>query len=163
MAEKSVSLEMDGHIFHMLDFFIEYIDQEKKRIYNCIMSELEHDIEIYVDTQFSKDSNGEPKGSVDAEKFMAYCKRFSEDVTSKYFDNPKISEKFKSTDELTFRELLGKEYSRMDVVISFLALLELIKGNFIMVIQSSLFEDIKMKRVKEISEMKEFALRNLEL
>ena len=74
-----------------------------------------------------------------------------------------ISEKFKSTDELTFRELLGKEYSRMDVVISFLALLELIKGNFIMVIQSNLFEDIKMKRVKEISEMQDFALRNLEL
>jgi segregation and condensation protein A len=74
-----------------------------------------------------------------------------------------ISERFKDTDELTFRDLLGKEFSRMDVVISFLALLELIKGNFIKVVQSKMFDDITMRKLKDESEMKLFALKNLEL
>jgi len=74
-----------------------------------------------------------------------------------------ISERFKDTEELTFRDLLGNDFTRLDVVISFLALLELIKGNFIKVVQSNMFEDIKMRRIKEVSEMQEFALRNLEL
>ena len=64
---------------------------------------------------------------------------------------------------MTFKELLGEKYSRLDIVISFLALLELIKGDFIKVVQESIFEDIKMVRVKEISEIEDFALRNLEL
>ncbi|MCD4803442.1 MAG: hypothetical protein K8R16_10950 [Anaerolineales bacterium] len=64
---------------------------------------------------------------------------------------------------MTFRDLLGNDFTRLDVVISFLALLELIKGNFIKVVQSNIFEDITMKKLKEVSEMKEFALRNLEL
>ncbi|MCJ7716818.1 MAG: segregation/condensation protein A [Anaerolineales bacterium] len=74
-----------------------------------------------------------------------------------------ISDRFKNSDQITFRELLGKEYSRLDIVISFLALLELIKGNFIEVIQTEIFDDITMKKIKEDSEMREFALRNLEL
>jgi len=74
-----------------------------------------------------------------------------------------ISERFKDTEELTFRDLLGNDFTRLDVVISFLALLELIKGNFIKVVQSNIFEDITMKKLKEVSEMKDFALRNLEL
>ncbi len=74
-----------------------------------------------------------------------------------------ISERFKDTDELTFHDLLGKEFSRMDVVILFLALLELIKGNFIKVVQSKIFDDITMRKLKDESEMKLFALKNLEL
>jgi segregation and condensation protein A len=74
-----------------------------------------------------------------------------------------ISEHFTNSDELTFRELLGESYSRLDVVVSFLAVLELIKGEFIMFVQEGIFTDIKMVKVKEVSEMKEFALRNLEL
>jgi len=74
-----------------------------------------------------------------------------------------ISEHFKSSDELTFRELLGDNYSRMDIVISFLALLELIKGDFIKVVQEDIFDDIKMIRDREISEIEDFALKNLEL
>ncbi len=74
-----------------------------------------------------------------------------------------ISDRFINTDKITFRELLGKEYSRLDVVISFLALLELIKGNFIEVVQTKIFEDITLKKIKKDSEMREFALRNLEL
>jgi segregation and condensation protein A len=74
-----------------------------------------------------------------------------------------ISEHFRNSDELTFKELLGEKYSRLDIVISFLALLELIKGNFIKVVQNEIFDDIKMVREKEVSEMQDFALRNLEL
>ena len=74
-----------------------------------------------------------------------------------------ISDHFKNSDELTFRELLGEKYSRLDIVISFLALLELIKGDFITFVQESIFDDIRMVKVKEVSEMEDFALRNLEL
>lgn len=74
-----------------------------------------------------------------------------------------ISEKFKFTDELTFEDLLGDVYSRFDVVISFLALLELIKGNYVKVVQEGIFNKIIMVRLKEVSEMREFALKNLEL
>jgi segregation and condensation protein A len=74
-----------------------------------------------------------------------------------------ISEHFKKSDELTFRQLLGENYSRLDIVISFLALLELIKGDFIRFVQEKIFDDIKMVRVKEIAEIDDFALKNLEL
>ncbi len=74
-----------------------------------------------------------------------------------------ISERFLTADHFTFRELLGIEYSRMDVVISFLALLELIKGDFIIVAQQDVFDDIKITRVKEVAEMRSFALKNMEL
>lgn len=66
-----------------------------------------------------------------------------------------ISEHFRNSDELTFKELLGEKYSRLDIVISFLALLELIKGNFIKVVQNEIFDDIKMVRQKEVSEMQD--------
>ncbi len=74
-----------------------------------------------------------------------------------------ISEKFKHAEQLSFEELLGENYSRLDVVISFLALLELVKGSYIKVIQDGIFNEIVMIRVKEVSEMKDFALKNLEL
>ena len=74
-----------------------------------------------------------------------------------------ISDQFSKSSELTFRELMGKNYSRLDIVISFLAILELIKGSFIKVAQKDVFEDIKIVRIKEVSEMREFAFRNLEM
>mgnify|MGYP001261913998 FL=1 len=74
-----------------------------------------------------------------------------------------ISEKFKSSAELTFEDLLGDPTSRLDVVISFLALLELIKGNFVKVVQEGNFNRIVMIKMKEEVEMREFALKNLEL
>ena len=58
---------------------------------------------------------------------------------------------------------MGDVYSRFDVVISFLALLELIKGNYVKVVQEGIFNKIIMVRLKEVSEMREFALKNLEL
>ena len=74
-----------------------------------------------------------------------------------------ISHHFKSSNELTFQELLGENFSKLDIIISFLALLELVKGNFIKVAQEKMFNDIKMVKVKEASEMEKFALKNLEL
>lgn len=74
-----------------------------------------------------------------------------------------ISERFKRSESLTFDELLGESYSRLDVVISFLALLELIKGNYIKVVQDGIFNEIIIVRLKEVEEMRVFALKNLEL
>lgn len=74
-----------------------------------------------------------------------------------------ITTRFETSSKLTFREMLGENFSRLEVVISFLALLELIKGNFITVAQERIFDDIIMVRIKDISEMQEFALKNLEL
>lgn len=74
-----------------------------------------------------------------------------------------ISKKFEAADELEFEDLLGETYSRLDVVISFLALLELIKGSYVKVIQEGIFNKIVMVRVKNVEEMRGFALKNLEL
>lgn len=74
-----------------------------------------------------------------------------------------ISEKFKFSDVLTFEDLLGETYSRLDVVISFLALLELVKGSYIKVVQDGIFNEIQMVRIREAEEMKDFGLRNLEI
>ncbi len=75
----------------------------------------------------------------------------------------RITKHFEESDHITFREILGERFSRLDVVISFLAVLELIKGSFIKVVQVDLFEDIQIMRVKEIAEMREFSLKNFEL
>lgn len=74
-----------------------------------------------------------------------------------------ITKRFENSDKLTFREILGNSYSRLDVVITFLAVLELIKGSFIKVVQVDLFDDIQITRTKEIAEMQDFSLKNLEL
>lgn len=74
-----------------------------------------------------------------------------------------ISDKFRYSDVLTFEDLLGETYSRLDVVISFLALLELVKGSYIKVVQDGIFNEIQMVRIKEAEEMRDFGLRNLEL
>ncbi len=74
-----------------------------------------------------------------------------------------ISARFEISEHLTFRELLGESFSKLDVVISFLAVLELIKGSFIKVVQKETFDEIKIIKIKDVQEMREFALLNLEL
>ncbi|MFO7944949.1 MAG: segregation/condensation protein A [Anaerolineales bacterium] len=44
--------------------------------------------------------------------------------------------------KVSFFQFLGEEYSKIDVVVSFLAVLELVKRGLIKVVQSGLFEDI---------------------
>jgi segregation and condensation protein A len=73
-----------------------------------------------------------------------------------------IAERFSTSSELTFWELLGSSFSRMDVVITFLALLELIRGKFIKVAQVNNFEEIKVVKVKDSEEMLNFGLKSIE-
>lgn len=47
----------------------------------------------------------------------------------------------------TFRDIVGSGRSRVDTVISFLALLELVKQRVVHVVQSDAFHDIEIKRV----------------
>jgi segregation and condensation protein A len=74
-----------------------------------------------------------------------------------------LSERFSISERISFREFITENNSRIEIVISFLAILELIKGNFIEVMQNGIFEDIILIRTKDVSEMNDFALRNLEL
>jgi len=48
---------------------------------------------------------------------------------------------------MTFRDLISGGRSKVDIVVSFLALLELVKQQSIHAIQSSPFEDIEVKRI----------------
>lgn len=52
-----------------------------------------------------------------------------------------------SRSRMTFRDLVSGGRSKVDIVVSFLALLELVKQQSIHAIQSGPFEDIEMKRV----------------
>lgn len=71
-----------------------------------------------------------------------------------------ISKKFKSSEELTFEDLLGETYSRLDVVISFLALLVLVKGNYVRVIQDGNFSQIRMVRICDLEEINNYELKD---
>ena len=59
---------------------------------------------------------------------------------------------------LTFRTLLGEKHSRVDVVVSFLAMLELVKRRFIQAQQESLFGDIALEPATEWNEETDFEL-----
>ncbi len=48
---------------------------------------------------------------------------------------------------LTFKEMFSKGHTKVDVVVSFLALLELVKQQTISVVQSGAFSDIEIKKV----------------
>ena len=48
----------------------------------------------------------------------------------------------------TFQEIAGGAKSKVDVVVSFLALLELVKQRVVHVVQPESFEDIEIKRVE---------------
>ena len=74
-----------------------------------------------------------------------------------------ISDHFLVSKEITFSEFLGDSFSKLDIVISFLALLELIKGKFVEVVQDMIFDEIKIVALKESSEMKLYGLENREL
>jgi len=74
-----------------------------------------------------------------------------------------ISEKFRTREEITFQEILGEKYSRIDIVITFLAVLELIKGKYIRVIQQGLFDDISLKRRDKNTEIDTKIIKELEL
>ena len=60
-----------------------------------------------------------------------------------------ISKKFGTTQHASFKELLGEHPSRVEIVVTFLALLELVKRYRVSARQESLFTDIEIERAED--------------
>jgi len=58
-----------------------------------------------------------------------------------------IHEAILSRTKMTFRQIASAGKSKVDIVVSFLALLELVKQRAVQVIQSGVFDEIEIKRV----------------
>jgi segregation and condensation protein A len=69
-----------------------------------------------------------------------------------------ISERLSKSPKSTFKELVGSGNSRLEVVVTFLALLELVKRYRVSARQEALFGDIHIERSEEWSEGEEFEL-----
>ena len=63
-----------------------------------------------------------------------------------------IVDLFKYQPKQKFSELLSRDYSRLDLVVTFLAVLELIKNHSLMADQSQLFGDIAFESTQNLSE-----------
>lgn len=57
-----------------------------------------------------------------------------------------IQKRFATADKITFEELLGEEVDKYEIVITFISLLELIRQNYIKVVQHVLFGEIQLIR-----------------
>lgn len=70
-----------------------------------------------------------------------------------------ITSALKASKKITFSEILGSKYSRAEVIVSFLATLELIKRKYIKVQQNALFDDIELELISDwnTNTEKEFA------
>ncbi len=62
----------------------------------------------------------------------------------------------------TFNKLLGRNHTRIDIVVTFLAILELIKRHVINAQQDSLFSDIELEAVEATNETEDFDLEFIE-
>lgn len=69
-----------------------------------------------------------------------------------------ISERLSKSQKSSFKELVGSGNSRLEVVVTFLALLELVKRYRVSARQEALFGDIHIERSEEWSEGEEFEL-----
>ena len=63
-----------------------------------------------------------------------------------------IVESFQRFQKLTFSELLPENYSRLDLVVTFLAILELIKNHSLSASQDMLFSDIEFEKTDQVSD-----------
>ncbi len=70
----------------------------------------------------------------------------------------RIAETLRRMGRATFRTFLGKKYSRVDVVVTFLAMLELIKQRFVVVSQEQLFGEIEIQPTDAWDEESEIEL-----
>lgn len=70
----------------------------------------------------------------------------------------KITSLLKSQKKITFFSLLEDQYSRLEIVVTFLAILELIKRRFIHAHQELLFSDINLEASDQFNENQEFDL-----
>ncbi|MBS1249424.1 MAG: Segregation and condensation protein A [Chloroflexi bacterium] len=73
-----------------------------------------------------------------------------------------ITAVLKTKKRITFTEILGQTYNRAEVVVSFLAVLELIKRRYVEVRQDALFEDINLELSDDWDEYKEKEFAKLE-
>lgn len=55
-------------------------------------------------------------------------------------------------DTLSFRDLLEKQNSKMEIIVSFLVVLELIKVGIISIVQDNIFDDILIKVAEDVEE-----------
>lgn len=69
-----------------------------------------------------------------------------------------IAERLSKSQKSSFKELVGNGNSRLEVVVTFLALLELVKRYRVSARQDALFGDIHIERSEEWSEGEEFEL-----
>lgn len=69
-----------------------------------------------------------------------------------------LSEQLRKNQQISFRNLIENSHSRLEVVVTFLALLELVKRYRVSVRQEALFGEIHIERSEEWSEDEEFEL-----
>ncbi len=69
-----------------------------------------------------------------------------------------ITQTLRRTGRATFRSILGKRRSRVDVVVTFLAMLELVKRRFVRTAQQGLFGEITIEPAEAWDEDTEFEL-----
>jgi segregation and condensation protein A len=73
-----------------------------------------------------------------------------------------ITHKLRSEGSASFMTLLGENYSRVDVVVTFLALLELVKRFHIRAVQDDLFSDIRIEPTEDWQEDEEIEIEFIE-
>lgn len=69
-----------------------------------------------------------------------------------------LSEQLRNNPQISFRKLIENSHSRLEVVVTFLALLELVKRYRVSARQEALFGEIHIERSEEWSEDEEFEL-----
>lgn len=69
-----------------------------------------------------------------------------------------ISERLSKNQQASFKELVGNGHSRLEVVVTFLALLELVKRYRVLARQEALFGEIHIERTEEWNEGEDFEL-----
>ncbi len=70
----------------------------------------------------------------------------------------KIKEALRTKQQIRFSELVAPDRSRLDIVVTFLALLELVKNHAITAMQQSLFSDIAFERTANLDQEFELEL-----
>ncbi|MEA2008578.1 MAG: segregation/condensation protein A [Chloroflexota bacterium] len=73
-----------------------------------------------------------------------------------------ITTTLKAKKKITFSQILGPKYTRIEVIVSFLATLELIKRRYIKVQQNALFDDIELELTRDWNASMEREFANLE-
>lgn len=69
-----------------------------------------------------------------------------------------IASRFHSAKQTTFMTLIHDRSSRLDIVVTFLAILELIKRHFVSAHQTQLFGDIELEKAENWTETEDFEL-----